>query len=68
MPKDVKCTISSCEYWTSGNGCSAKEIEVDDNTTGSPYMEVGEIGSESAARARTSSQTCCRTMKPKNNE
>lgn len=65
MPRDVKCTVSSCEYWTSGNGCSAKEIQVDNSFKGTPYVEVGELGGNLDAEARTSSQTECRTMKPK---
>ncbi|MGB9867822.1 MAG: DUF1540 domain-containing protein [Bacillota bacterium] len=65
MPKDVKCTVSSCEYWTSGNGCSAKEIQVDSSLKASPYVEVAELGGNPGAEARTSSHTECRTMKPK---
>lgn len=50
----VKCTVSSCHYWTAPNNCDAPKIEVDVNHTGlgaeqggrrgSGRMEIGEVG------------------------
>lgn len=47
----VKCTVSSCQFWTSGERCNASAIEV--NVDG---------GGQSAHK---SEQTNCHTFKTK---
>lgn len=71
---NVKCTVNSCEYWGEGQKCNAQEILVKNdvaNNAGEAShhylnadMEVaGEMGKQVA---QTSPQTCCDTMKLKN--
>lgn len=48
----VKCTVSSCRFWKSGQHCDASSIEVN--------VEGG------GAHARQSDQTNCHTFQPKN--
>lgn len=51
----VKCTVSECVYWGSGNVCEADAIEVNRNpaqrgAARGAGMEVGRIGERSGAR------------------
>ncbi|MGE5592964.1 MAG: DUF1540 domain-containing protein [Betaproteobacteria bacterium] len=53
----VKCTVSECAYWGSGNVCEADAIEVDRNSAlrggaRDSGMEVGRIGERGEARGR----------------
>ncbi|MDI7248210.1 MAG: DUF1540 domain-containing protein [Bacillota bacterium] len=71
----VKCTVSECAYWGSGNVCEADAIEVNRNpaqrgAARGADMEVGRIGERGEARgrglsARTSEHTMCKTFRPK---
>lgn len=76
---DIKCSVDSCEYWGEGQVCTADSIQVknsmasdsdDELGTGRGGMEVGSLGNEGRLRARsttakTSSDTCCETMRPR---
>ncbi|MDF2572594.1 MAG: hypothetical protein K0R55_4198 [Sporomusa sp.] len=48
----VKCTVSSCHYWKTGEHCDASAIEVNVDGGG--------------ANAHKTEQTNCHTFKPKN--
>ena len=48
MLSGVKCTVSNCKFWKSGEHCDAAEIEVN--------VDVG------GKSARQSEQTNCRTF------
>jgi hypothetical protein len=74
----VKCTVNNCEYWRSGQMCVAPEIEVKDDTShdsdrfSQPYStDEMEVSAEFDrpllynTTAHASSQTYCKTMKPK---
>lgn len=67
---EVRCSVTSCEYWGKGDVCRADAIKVknsmatdvdDDFAEGSVGMEIGILGTS----ARTSGQTCCETFKPR---
>ncbi|MDC0761806.1 MULTISPECIES: DUF1540 domain-containing protein [Brevibacillus] len=66
----VKCSVANCEYWAQGNLCSAEEImvEIDAHATVNVKEEfAGEYGqnTQHQDQAKTSSETCCLTFKPK---
>lgn len=66
MPQ-VRCTVSNCLFWDEGNRCGADEIlivsdritQLDDDT-----MEIGDIGYTPVS---VSSETCCKTFRPRSN-
>jgi hypothetical protein len=68
MP-EVKCAVSNCEYWNSGNNCGADAIMVDiDQHARARYdTEIaGEfVDTDHQDVATSSKQTCCHTFKPK---
>lgn len=51
MLPGIKCTVSSCKFWQSGNHCDASSIEVNVESAGS--------------NARQSDDTNCHTFAPK---
>lgn len=51
MLQNVKCTVSSCKFWQSGNHCDASAIEVNVDGGGS--------------NANQSAETNCQTFAPK---
>lgn len=69
MP-DVKCSVSNCEYWASGNECIAPAIMVEiDRHANRNFNEelAGEIGvsTDHQDHATSSAHTCCHTFKPR---
>ncbi|SMO49818.1 DUF1540 domain-containing protein [Melghirimyces algeriensis] len=68
MP-EVKCSVSNCTYWETGNNCGADAIMVDiDEHAEREYDET--IGGEPVDTvhqdtADHSAETCCHTFKPK---
>ena len=44
----LKCTVDTCHFWSSGNHCSASEIEVNHTND----------------HAHTSDDTVCKTFRP----
>ncbi len=48
MPQNVRCTVSNCRYWGTGDNCQAQRIEV--AVAGSPNAR-GDAGRLAAARA-----------------
>jgi hypothetical protein len=70
MPTIVKCSVANCEYWSEGNNCTADMIMVEiDSHANANFKEefAGEYGHDSGHKdqAKSSSQTCCHTFKPK---
>ncbi|MHB0885275.1 MAG: DUF1540 domain-containing protein [Bacillota bacterium] len=64
MASDVKCSVSSCNYWGKGNRCEADSIHVVNSVGGGgPRMEAGTMGR--SEQAGTSAETACKTFKPK---
>lgn len=65
----VKCSVSNCTYWGSGNICTADAImvEIDRHARASFREEIGEIQVDSGHKdvAQSSSDTCCHTFKPR---
>lgn len=72
----VKCTVSECVYWGSGNVCEADAIEVNRNpaqrgAARGAGMEVGRIGERGETlgggefTAWASEHTMCKTFKPR---
>lgn len=64
---EVRCKVSSCHYWGSGEVCQAPSIMVKNNFNGgmggaSEDMEVGGIGQND--EAGTSTETMCETFVP----
>ncbi|PIC64543.1 DUF1540 domain-containing protein [Sporosarcina sp. P13] len=50
MAKDVLCEVTNCNFWESGNKCSAEEIRV---------------VTRKGKKARDSAETDCETFVPK---
>ncbi|WP_379929919.1 DUF1540 domain-containing protein [Marinicrinis sediminis] len=69
MPEGVKCSVSNCAFWDTGNQCGAPMINIDiDQHAGADY--TAEFAQEPIAvshkdTASKSSSTCCHTFKPK---
>lgn len=65
----VKCSVSNCNYWKSGNNCGADLIMIEvDQHAGQNFNEefAGEqFQTEHKDEAAKSSATCCHTFKPK---
>lgn len=68
MPQ-VKCSVSNCEYYATGNNCNADVIMIDiDQHAKAEYNEefAGEsFDSDHEDKASRSSATCCHTFKSK---
>ncbi|HEY0827250.1 MAG TPA: DUF1540 domain-containing protein [Bacilli bacterium] len=68
MPQ-VKCSVSNCGHWATGNNCNADVIMIDiDKHGGAEYNEefAGEtFDSDHQDEAPSSSATCCHTFKPR---
>ncbi|GIO10407.1 hypothetical protein J31TS6_64350 [Brevibacillus reuszeri] len=69
MPQ-VKCSVANCAYWGEGNNCSADMImvEIDAHANANFKEEFAgefEYASQHQDKAKSSSQTCCHTFKPK---
>jgi hypothetical protein len=70
MQVDVKCSVSNCTYWKTGNDCTAPAIMVTVDQHGNSSFKE-EIANEIAVdlshmdTARNSAHTCCHTFKPK---
>ncbi|MEB3100670.1 DUF1540 domain-containing protein [Ferviditalea candida] len=66
MP-EVKCSVANCEYWFTGNTCSADAImiEIDRHANADFKTEfAGEsFKTERQDTAVNSSATCCHTFK-----
>jgi hypothetical protein len=69
MPENVKCSVSNCVYWGTGNKCQAELImvEIDKHAKKEFNAEFAEIGFDSKHHdyAGDPSATCCHTFKPK---
>jgi hypothetical protein len=68
MPS-VKCSVSDCTYWATGNECRAKVIMIKTNERANDAF-YAEFASEDFVEDRKqmtaiSEQTCCQTFKPK---
>lgn len=73
---DVRCKVDGCVFWAEGNHCTADEIwvkydfsdEDDDDLLYQADLEIGDdpLGDSIELGPFTSSQTCCETMRPKN--
>ncbi|WP_206884973.1 DUF1540 domain-containing protein [Alicyclobacillus mali (ex Roth et al. 2021)] len=69
MKIDVKCTVSNCLFWHEGDECAAPSIMVSVGPAAkSSFRE--EFGqdfavAERVSQARSSSETCCETFKPR---
>ncbi|WP_335868894.1 DUF1540 domain-containing protein [Bacillus sp. 2205SS5-2] len=63
---EVKCSISNCTFWGSGNQCNAETIQVDldahANFSYEMAVELGEFSHQD--NAGTSAETCCKTFNP----
>ena len=67
---EVKCTVSDCFFHAKGNVCGAEKIEINLDTQASKNGE-SEFGSEflfTPKKASFSTDTCCKTFKPKNDK
>jgi len=73
---EVRCAVKSCDYWGKGEVCKADQIWVKHNTIGAAApmgasrtadTEFAEelVGGTKEREARTSRQTQCETMKPR---
>ncbi|MEI7026715.1 DUF1540 domain-containing protein [Paenibacillus sp. y28] len=62
----VKCSVSNCEYWATGNNCSAESIMIEIDSHASRSFD-SEFAQESGHQdtAGTSAETCCLTFKPR---
>lgn len=67
MQVEVKCSVSNCEYWASGNNCVANSIlvSVDKHADANLKEEFGMMGGEHQDSASNSADTCCHTFKQK---
>lgn len=67
MPSGVKCTVSNCTFWDSGNRCVADsiQVEVDKHATPAFDAEFAVLGAHHQDHAQTSSTTCCFTFRPR---
>lgn len=77
----VRCTVDNCVYWGSGDVCKASTIWINSNMTeesagqlpGLDDVEFSLEGpgpsysrnSQDSSSAKSSSHTCCDTMRPK---
>ena len=69
---EVNCTVANCVFHTQGNICGADKIQVDmdhhanknSNTEFATEFDAHHV-KEKASR---SSQTCCKTFKPKEDQ
>ncbi|TVY09633.1 DUF1540 domain-containing protein [Paenibacillus cremeus] len=66
MP-DVKCSVANCEYWSQGNNCSAKSIQIDiDQHANAGYdTEFAAEFEEHQDKAASVRNTCCHTFEAK---
>ncbi|AEI46172.1 DUF1540 domain-containing protein [Paenibacillus mucilaginosus] len=62
----VKCSISNCEYWESGNNCSAEVIMIEVNAhadkPGTQSKDGLEYDSRHQDQASGVIDTCCQTF------
>lgn len=72
MPNvEVNCAVSNCVFHKKGNVCGASEIKIDmDNNAKSTTLT--EFASDfdahiTSEEVNNSSDTCCKTFKPKEN-
>lgn len=65
MPENVRCTVSNCVYWDEGNRCGAETILITTNDKLRFRDDKMEIGALSETLATTSTETNCKTFKPK---
>ncbi len=65
MPENVRCTVSNCVYWDKGNRCAAEAILITTNDKLRYHDDKMEIGALSETLATTSTETNCKTFKPK---
>lgn len=67
----VKCSVSNCEYWSSGNECNADAImiEIDAHAKAKFDTEFAGESFDSSHQDHASqvSATCCHTFKAKQN-
>jgi hypothetical protein len=72
----VRCSVDSCKFWGHGDICEAEAIWVKNNMRGdadddlmAPHIELaaglGEVKAHQQHSARTSAETCCETMRPR---
>jgi hypothetical protein len=68
MPNvEVRCSVSNCNFYLSGNNCGAPEIMVEIDEHSFPKEEFADelgVQTEHIDYASTSKNTCCRTFKP----
>ncbi len=68
MPNiDVKCSVSNCFFYKSGNNCGAPAIMVEIDQHSFPKEEFADelgIQNQHIDTAGTSRNTCCRTFRP----
>jgi hypothetical protein len=68
MPNvEVKCSVSNCHFYESGNNCGAPAIMVEiDRHSFAKEEFANELGvqTEHIDMAGTSKNTCCRTFRP----
>ncbi|MCL6581135.1 MAG: DUF1540 domain-containing protein [Firmicutes bacterium] len=63
----VRCTVSNCQYYKSGNYCDAEEILVvsDDLAAREPQSVCApEASALESTPTRTCQDTCCKTFVP----
>lgn len=69
MNPEVKCVVSNCTYWESGDNCSANKIQitVGGRSSDAFYAELSEelTKKKSKAQAVVAENTLCHTFKAK---
>ena len=70
----VLCSVNTCEYWGQGDVCNAETILVNNNASSMEDLynteyavELGIGDQNTGYQPISSSQTCCETMRPRQN-
>jgi hypothetical protein len=69
MPRDVRCTVDTCHYWSNNNECHASQIVVTNDKFGAvedDSVDATNISNSVRTPADTCMETNCKTFVNKN--